>query len=420
MKVKTPIVKIGSTKIGGGNVIAIQSMTNTNTEDAKKTAAQCIELANAGAELVRITVNTEKAAKAVPQIRKILNEKCCSHIPLIGDFHFNGHDLLEKYPECAKALDKYRINPGNVGFGKNHDDNFAKIIKIAIKNKKPVRIGVNSGSVDQEVLAKLMNKNAKLESPGTYNSSISPESPNTAEFPNSPEDVLIDAMVKSALDSAKYAEKLGLKQNQIILSVKMSDVQQTIKAHELLTKRMTAHPYAIHLGLTEAGTGDKGVIASAAALSILLQKGIGNTIRISLTPEPGQSRTKEVEACKHLLQSLGLRYFAPVVTSCPGCGRTSSTEFQKLARKINAHIQKKLPTWLKKHPECCKTKIAVMGCVVNGPGESRHADIGISLPGNGEKPVCPVYIRGKFYKNLKGSHIAEDFLKILEGFIATL
>ncbi len=395
-------VKVGPIKIGGKNPIAIQSMTNTNTEDVEKTAAQCIELAKAGSEMVRVTVNTEKAAAAISKIRKILNKKGYEDLPLIGDFHFNGHLLLKNYPECAKILDKYRINPGNVGFGKNHDENFDEFIKIAIKNKKPVRIGVNSGSVDQELLAKLLTKNSKLKKS------------------NSPDDVLIEAMVKSTIESAKTAEKLGLKQNQIVLSIKMSDVQNTVKAHELLVKKTKKHPYIIHVGLTEAGSGDKGLISSSAALAILLQQGIGETIRISLTQEPGESRTKEVEACRLLLQSLGLRYFSPQVTSCPGCGRTSSTAFQKLAKQVTDNIQKKLPLWVKKYPNCRKLKIAVMGCVVNGPGESRHADIGISLPGNGEAPICPIYIKGKLYKNISGKDIGKQFIKILEELVKKL
>jgi (E)-4-hydroxy-3-methylbut-2-enyl-diphosphate synthase len=378
---KTPIVKIGSVKIGGSHPIAIQSMTNTDTADAAKTAKQCMELADAGSELVRITVNNEAAAASVPEIRKILNKKGYKHLPLIGDFHFNAHELLEKFPQCAKTLDKYRINPGNIGHGKNHHENFEKIIKIAIKNKKPIRIGVNFGSLDQA-----LPKNMKP----------------------------IDAMIKSALDSATYAEKLGLKQNKIVLSVKMSDVQDVIKANQLLAKKMQKHPYALHLGLTEAGSGLQGVTCSSTALSILLQQGIGDTIRISLTPKKGESRTKEVQACKFLLQSLGLRQFQPKITSCPGCGRTDNKLFQKIVSEISAHIEKNLAKSQKSNPKINKLKIAIMGCIVNGPGESRHADIALHLPGKAEQKSASVYVKGKFFKTLKGKNISQQFIKILK------
>lgn len=378
MRLKTPTVKIRDVKIGGNHPIVIQSMTNTDTADAKATAKQCIELADAGSELVRITVNNEKAAKAVPEIRKILDKRGYKHLPLIGDFHYNGHELLTKFPKCAKTLDKYRINPGNVGYGKKHDENFVAIIKIAIKNNRPIRIGVNSGS---------------LENP------------------------TIENMVKAALDSAKSAEKLGLKQNKIILSVKTSSVQDTIKAYELLAKKMHSHPYALHLGLTEAGSSIQGIVSSSTALAILLQKGIGDTIRVSLTPALTQARTQEIDVCKALLQSLNLRHFRPQITSCPGCGRTDSAFFQKLTKEINDYIDKKMDEWIKKYPRITNLKIAIMGCVVNGLGESRHADIAISLPGKNEKPIAQVYIGGKFHKNLGGKDIPEQFIKILGTYL---
>ncbi|MBD3360545.1 flavodoxin-dependent (E)-4-hydroxy-3-methylbut-2-enyl-diphosphate synthase [Candidatus Peregrinibacteria bacterium] len=401
MRLNTPVVNIRGVKIGGNNPIAVQSMTNTDTADASATAKQCIELADAGSELVRITVNNEASIKAVPEIRKILDKKGYKNLPLIGDFHFNGHKLFKNFPDCAKFLDKYRINPGNIGFGKEHDKNFKKIINTAIKNKKPVRIGINWGSIDKNLLAELMKKNFGKKKP------------------KSDREVIIDTMIESALNSAKFAEKLGLPQNFIILSIKISVVQDMIEAYEKLVKRMTKdnHFYALHIGLTEAGSGMQGIISSSAALAILLQKGIGDTIRISLTPEPGQSRTREVEACKTILQSLGSRYFRPKITSCPGCGRTDSDFFQKLTKEIKGHINKNLKIWEKKYPRISEMKIAVMGCAVNGPGESRHADIAISLPGKSEQKVAPVFIKGKFKKNLKGKNIPQDFIKIIENFI---
>lgn len=367
-------------------------MTNTDTADAKETAKQCMELADAGSELVRITVNSNLAAPAVPEIRKILDESGYKDLPIIGDFHFNGHTLLKEFPEMAQALDKYRINPGNVkGFG--------EIIKIAIQNEKPVRIGVNWGSLDQELFTRMMEENAKLKNP------------------KSDKEVIIDALVESALSSAKKAEALGLQQNKIVLSVKMSVVQDVIEAYRLLAKRMKHHPYALHIGLTEAGAGMQGLISSSAALSVLLQEGIGDTIRISLTPEPGASRTEEVKACRTLLQSIGRRYFRPQVTSCPGCGRTESTFFQELAQQVNEHIDKSMREWIKKYPRVTELKIAVMGCVVNGPGEAKHADIAISLPGKMEAPVAPVYIDGKFFQSLKEPNIPAQFREILENYI---
>jgi len=404
-RLKTPIVSIGKIKMGGKNPIVIQSMTNTDTADAKSTAKQIMALADAGSEMVRLTVNTNLAAPKIPEIRKILDAKGYRDLPLIGDFHFNGHLLLQDFPEMAKALDKYRINPGNLGHGDKHDHNFSTIIKIAMENNKPVRIGVNWGSLDQDLLTEMMNKNSKLVKP------------------KSDKEVIIDAMVESALESAHFAEKLGLAQDKIILSVKMSIVQDMIKAYENLAARMQKnnHFYALHLGLTEAGADMQGIVSSSAALAILLQQGIGDTIRISLTPTPHQPRAKEVEACKTLLQSLGLRHFKPQVTSCPGCGRTESHFFQKLADEVNHYITKALPVWQKKYPKyankIAEFKIAVMGCVVNGPGESKHADIAISLPGRMEKPVAPVYIHGKFVKSLEGKKIPQQFIQILEDFI---
>lgn len=405
MRLNTPTVLVGGVKIGGKNPIVIQSMTNTDTADAKSTAKQIIELADAGSEIVRITVNTNLAAPKIPEIRKMLDAKGYEKIPLIGDFHFNGHTLLTDFPAMAKTLDKYRINPGNVGYGDKYEYNFSTMIKVAIENNKPVRIGVNWGSLDQDLLTEMMNKNAKLIKP------------------KSDKEVIIDAMVESALRSAILAEKIGLPQNKIILSVKMSIVQDMIKAYEQLAEKMqkNKHLYALHLGLTEAGVGMQGLVSSSAALSILLQQGIGDTIRISLTPTPLQPRTKEVEACRTLLQALGFRYFKPQVTSCPGCGRTDSHFFQELAEEVNVHVTKTLSAWQKKYPKSAdkiaELKIAVMGCVVNGPGESKHADIAISLPGRMEKSVAPVYIKGKFVKSLQGKKIPQQFIKMLEDYL---
>jgi (E)-4-hydroxy-3-methylbut-2-enyl-diphosphate synthase len=359
--------------------VTIQSMTSTDTADVQKTAQQIIELADAGSEMVRMTVDNEDSAQAIPKIKKILEGKGYGDLPLIGDFHFNGHRLLNDFPDCAQTLDKYRINPGNVGYGKRHDENFETIIKIAIKNKKMIRIGGNSGSIDPELLKKMKGKK-------------------------------IETLVKGVIDSAKYAEKLGLKQNKIFLSVKMSDLQNMVKAYRLLAKKTKAHPYKIHLGLTEAGAGMQGVISSSAALAILLEEGIGDTIRISLTPEPNESRSKEVAAARILLQSLGLRHFRPQVTSCPGCGRTNSTLFRTIAQKVNDYIDKNRIT--------TPIKIAVMGCVVNGPGESKGADIGISLPGKNEKNIAQVYIKGKLTKTLTGKNLDQQFLGILKPYLS--
>lgn len=396
---KTPTVDIRGIKIGGGNPIVIQSMTDTDTADPKATAKQIIELADAGSELVRITVNTNLSAPKIPELRKILDDQGYENLPIIGDFHYNGHILLTEFPQTAQILDKYRINPGNVGYGDKHDYNMETIIKIAIENNKPIRIGVNWGSLDQELLTAMMEKNAKLIKP------------------KSDREVIIETMVESALRSVELAEKIGLPQNKIVLSVKMSIVQDMIAAYELLAARMENHPYALHLGLTEAGSGMQGLVSSSAALGILLQQGIGDTIRISLTPTPGKPRSQEVQACKTLLQSMGYRHFKPQVTSCPGCGRTDSTFFQELAKEVNDHIEKKMAEWKENYPGVEELKIAVMGCVVNGPGESKYADIAISLPGKSEQKVAPVYIDGKFTESLKGNGIPEKFIKLLEKFI---
>ncbi|MBI2463785.1 flavodoxin-dependent (E)-4-hydroxy-3-methylbut-2-enyl-diphosphate synthase [Candidatus Peregrinibacteria bacterium] len=424
MRFITPVVTIRDVKLGGNFPIVIQSMTNTDTVDAKKTAAQCMELADAGSEIVRVTVNDESAAKAISELRKRLDDAGYEKLPIVGDFHFNGHLLLGKYSKCASTLDKYRVNPGNVGYGDKHDYNIVTMIKIAVKYNKPVRIGVNWGSLDRELLTDMMNANARREAPKSY------------------KEVLIDAMVESALRSARLAEENGLARDKIVLSVKMSMVNDVVQAYELLAKRMKKgtsgklvssrnmqskgyfsetpqHPYAIHLGLTEAGSALKGAIASTAALSILLRQGIGDTIRISLTPGHGHPRTEEVEVCKMLLQSLDLRYFRPTVTSCPGCGRTDNDLFQKLAIKINEHVEQKMFEWVKKYPRVRQMTIAVMGCVVNGPGESMHADIGISLPGKGEQPVAQVFQKGKYFTTLKGNKITDQFIQLLERYIRT-
>ncbi|MDP2654077.1 MAG: flavodoxin-dependent (E)-4-hydroxy-3-methylbut-2-enyl-diphosphate synthase [Candidatus Omnitrophota bacterium] len=392
---KTPTVKVGNVLIGGEHPVVIQSMTDTPTADIEKTLAQTIELIEAGSELVRWTVNDDNAAKAVPETVKILRDKGFQ-TPIIGDFHFNGHTLLRKHPACARALDKYRINPGNVGRREKHDENFTEIVKAAADHNKPVRIGVNWGSLDQELLTGMMDKNARLKKP------------KDAKL------VTYAAMMESALRSAELAGKEGLGKDKIILSVKMSILQDMVTVYSLLAPKCN---YALHLGLTEAGGDTQGISSSSAALSILLQQGIGDTIRVSLTPQPGVKRSREVEVCKYLLQSMGLRYFKPSVTSCPGCGRTSSNYFQILAQDINQHIERMMPVWKKQYPGVERLKIAVMGCVVNGPGESRHADIGISLPGASEQPVAPVYVDGKEFRTLKGERIREEFVGILENHI---
>jgi len=392
---QTPTVNIDGLLMGSGQPVVIQSMTDTPTADTAATYKQTVELIEAGSQLVRWTVNDDKAARAVPEIIQKLRDNGYT-TPIIGDFHFNGHTLLAKHPGCARALAKYRINPGNVGKGERHDDNFTSIVKIAIANGKAVRIGVNWGSLDQELLTDLMDQNAALKEPKGF------------------KEVTYTAMIQSALTSARLAENLGLPKNKIVLSVKMSILQDMVTVYSLLAEQSD---YALHLGLTEAGGDVQGIASSSAALAILLQQGIGDTIRVSLTPQPNIPRSREVIVCKNILQSMGLRYFQPSVTSCPGCGRTSSDYFQYLAKDINAHIEENMPLWKKKYAGVEKLKIAVMGCVVNGPGESRHADIGISLPGTSERPVAPVYVDGKQITTLKGEQIKEDFIEILEQYI---
>jgi len=389
-------VKIGNVTVGGNAPVLVQSMTNTDTVNAVETAVQVAQLAKAGSELVRITVNSEDAAKSVPYIREQLDKMGCD-VPLVGDFHFNGHKLLEKYPDCAQALAKYRINPGNVGKGKKKDMQFATMIEIACKYDKPVRIGVNWGSLDQSILARLMDENNQLVSP------------------KAPTDIMHEALITSALESAAKAEDIGLGRDKIILSCKMSMVQDLISVYQDLASRCE---YALHLGLTEAGMGSKGIVASTAALSVLLQQGIGDTIRISLTPEPHGERSKEVIVAQEILQTMGLRSFTPQVIACPGCGRTSSTYFQQLAQDIQSYLRDQMPVWREKHKGVEAMNVAVMGCVVNGPGESKHANIGISLPGTGEKPVAPVYIDGEKTVTLKGDHIAEEFQQIVKNYVA--
>ena len=387
--------RIGHVLVGGGAPIVVQSMTNTDTADIAGTVAQVADLHRAGSELVRITVNTLEAAQAVPDIRNKLDAMGVD-VPLIGDFHFNGHKLLTQVPECAQALAKLRINPGNVGRGEKRDEQFATLIEIACKYDKPVRIGVNWGSLDQELAARMMDENARLAEPADA------------------KDVMFRAMIASALQSARRAEELGLSGDKIILSCKMSGVQDLITVYRDLASQCD---YPLHLGLTEAGMGSKGIVASTAALAVLLQEGIGDTIRVSLTPEPGESRTKEVQVAQEILQTMGLRAFTPLVTACPGCGRTTSTVFQELALKIQTWLRGQMPTWRGTYPGVEEMKVAVMGCVVNGPGESKHANIGISLPGTGEVPVAPVYVDGKKTVTLKGDRIAEDFQAIVEDYV---
>jgi (E)-4-hydroxy-3-methylbut-2-enyl-diphosphate synthase len=388
-------VQVDHVTIGGNAPVVIQSMTNTDTADVAATVAQVRELAQAGSELVRITVNSADAAHAVPDIVNQL-EQAGENIPLIGDFHFNGHKLLAKYPDCARLLAKYRINPGNVGRGKKRDEQFAAMIGIACEYDKPVRIGVNWGSLDQVLVARLMDENSQRADP--LDSS----------------EIMHEIMVTSALENAAQAESLGLPRNHITLSAKMSGVQDLITVYRMLSARCE---YALHLGLTEAGMGSRGIVASTAALAVLLQEGIGDTIRISLTPEPGGDRTREVSVAQELLQSMGLRHFTPAVIACPGCGRTTSHYFQQLAQDIQSHLRTQMPEWRRHYPGVEEMKVAVMGCVVNGPGESKHADIGISLPGTGEKPVAPVYVDGKKTVTLKGDTIAADFQKIVDEYV---
>jgi len=375
----------------------VQSMTNTATDDVDSTVRQVIELARAGSEIVRLTVNTEAAAAAVPKIREELDRRGCD-APLVGDFHFNGHKLLAKYPACAEALAKFRINPGNVGRGSKRDPQFAQMIEFALRYDKPVRIGVNWGSLDQSVLARLLDENAKLPEPRDL------------------DEVMRDAVITSALESAAKAEELGLPSNKIVISCKMSGVQELIAVYQELARRCN---YALHLGLTEAGIGTKGIVASTAALAVLLQQGIGDTIRISLTPEPGTSRTQEVIVAQEILQTMGIRSFTPLVISCPGCGRTTSDYFQRLAQQIQDFLREKMPQWRERYPGVENMHVAVMGCVVNGPGESKNANIGISLPGSGETPVAPVYEDGQKTVTLKGERIAEEFQALVERYVET-
>jgi len=387
---------VGGVPVGGGHPVVVQSMTNTDTANPAATAEQVALLAAAGSELVRVTVNTREAAAAVPEIARRLSDRGVT-VPLVGDFHYNGHTLLTEYPECARELDKYRINPGNVGVGEKHDDNFRRMIEVAVANGKPVRIGVNWGSLDRALLTSLMDANHKRQEPLTDR------------------EVVLEAMRESALRSAELAERCGQPHDAIILSAKVSDVRDLIQVYRALAG---ACDYPLHLGLTEAGLGAKGIVASTAALAVLLHEGVGDTIRVSLTPAPGGDRAEEVRVCQQVLQSLGLRHFAPQVTSCPGCGRTTSTFFQELAADVTAHIQRRMAAWRERHPGVESLNVAVMGCVVNGPGESKHADIGISLPGTGEDPRAPVYIDGKLAVTLKGDKIAEEFAQLLDDYVA--
>jgi (E)-4-hydroxy-3-methylbut-2-enyl-diphosphate synthase len=393
----TRAVNVGGVMLGSDYPVVVQSMTNTDTADIEASVRQVAELARAGSELVRLTVNTEEAARAIPVIRDRL-AAMGSSVPLVGDFHFNGHKLLQKYPECAEALAKYRINPGNVGRGASRDEKFASMIEIACRHDKAVRIGVNWGSMDQELVVRMMDENA-----------------NSAE-PRDNAEVIREIMVVSALENARRAEELGLGRDRIVLSCKMSGVQDLIGVYRELARRCD---YSLHLGLTEAGMGSKGIVASTAALAVLLQEGIGDTIRISLTPEPGGSRSQEVIVAQELLQSMGLRAFTPMVVACPGCGRTSSTYFQQLAKDIQSYLREQMPQWRSRYPGVEELSVAVMGCVVNGPGESKHANIGISLPGTGEIPVAPVYEDGEKTVTLKGDRIAEEFQQIVERYIET-
>jgi (E)-4-hydroxy-3-methylbut-2-enyl-diphosphate synthase len=388
-------VAVGGVVIGGGAPVVVQSMTNTDTADAAATARQVEQLARAGSELVRITVNSPEAAAQVAGIRERLDAAGCA-VPLVGDFHFNGHKLLTQFPDCARALAKYRINPGNVGKGAKRDDQFATMIECALRYGKPVRIGVNWGSLDPELLSRMMDENARLAEPLD---SI---------------EVMREAVIRSALESAKQAEEWGLAAERIVISCKMSQVQDLIAVYRSLAARCD---YALHLGLTEAGMGSKGIVASSAAMGVLLQEGIGDTIRISLTPEPGGDRAREVQVAQELLQTMGLRAFTPMVSACPGCGRTTSTEFQELAQKIEASLRANMPIWKARYPGVESMRVAVMGCVVNGPGESKHADIGISLPGTNESPVAPVYVDGAKTVTLKGARIAEEFQAIVENYV---
>nr|VFJ99252.1 MAG: 4-hydroxy-3-methylbut-2-en-1-yl diphosphate synthase [Candidatus Kentron sp. LFY] len=396
----TPTVIVGTVAMGGTSPIVVQSMTNTDTANVDETTRQVRQLAEAGSELVRVTVNTPEAARAVPRIRERLDASGCE-VPLIGDFHYNGHRLLHDYPDCAQALAKYRINPGNVGFGERHDTQFASMIEMALRYHRPVRIGVNWGSLDQALLARLLDDNAKRA--------------NSKDL----QEITREALVASALNSARRARELGLGGDRIVLSCKVSDVQELIEVYRLLAEGdEDGEYYALHLGLTEAGMGSKGIVASAIAMGVLLQAGIGDTIRVSLTPEPNGDRTREVTVAQEILQTMGLRSFAPLVTSCPGCGRTTSTRFQELAEHVQEYLRARIAVWRTRYVGVENLSVAVMGCVVNGPGESRHANVGISLPGTGESPVAPVFVDGRKMKTLRGENIAAEFEAILEEYVA--
>jgi (E)-4-hydroxy-3-methylbut-2-enyl-diphosphate synthase len=393
---KSTTVMVGNVRVGSSAPVVVQSMTNTDTADVQGTVRQVAALATAGSELVRVTVNNDAAAAALPAIVEGL-AKLGIDVPIVGDFHYNGHLLLKKYPECARALAKYRINPGNVSIGRKDDDNFRTMIECAVENQKPVRIGVNWGSLDQALLTKMMDENSKKAQPAEAR------------------DVMIEAMLVSAIESARAAERYGLRHDQIILSAKVSGVRDLIEVYELMAARCD---YALHLGLTEAGMSMKGIVASTAGLAPLLLKGIGDTIRVSLTPKPGGDRTEEVQVAQQILQSLGIRSFAPQVTACPGCGRTSSTYFQELTQDIQSYVRDSMPVWRERYPGVEELKLAVMGCVVNGPGESKHANIGISLPGTFEDPKAPVYVDGRLMTTLRGDNIVNEFKKILDDYVA--
>jgi (E)-4-hydroxy-3-methylbut-2-enyl-diphosphate synthase len=392
---KTVTATIGGVRVGSDAPVMVQSMTNTDTADIPGTIKQVADLARAGSEVVRVTVNTDEAAKAVPYIVEGL-DKLGVRVPIVGDFHYNGHLLLTKYPGCAEGLAKYRINPGNVGIGRKNDDNFRIMIEVAVKYQRPVRIGVNWGSLDQSLLTRMMDENSRLAEP------------------KDAREVTMEAMVVSALKSAKLAEQYGLRPDQIILSAKVSGVQDLIDVYRTLAARCE---YPLHLGLTEAGMGAKGIVASSAAMAVLLQEGIGDTVRVSLTPAPGGDRTEEVRVAQQILQSLGIRSFTPQVTACPGCGRTTSTFFQEMAQQIQTYLRDQMPNWKERYTGVEEMKVAVMGCVVNGPGESKHASLGISLPGTFEEPKAPVYVDGRLFTTLKGDKIVAEFIKILDDYV---
>jgi (E)-4-hydroxy-3-methylbut-2-enyl-diphosphate synthase len=394
---KTYMATVGGVRLGGDAPIVVQSMTNTDTANVAATVAQVAALVGAGSELVRVTVNHDAAARAVPEIVERLAQKGVQ-VPIIGDFHYNGHQLLKKYPGCARALAKYRINPGNVSIGRKDDDNFRTMIEVAIENQRPVRIGVNWGSLDQQLLARMMDANSKLAEPLEAR------------------DIMLEAMIASALHSAERAEQYGMRPEQIIISAKVSGVQELIDLYRALAARSK---YALHLGLTEAGMGAKGIVSSTAGLAVLLQEGIGDTIRVSLTPAPNGDRSEEVRVAQQILQSMGIRSFSPQVTACPGCGRTTSTYFQQLAERIQDYLREQMPAWRKQYEGIEEMKLAVMGCVVNGPGESKHANLGISLPGTFEEPKAPVFVDGRLMTTLRGERIAEEFIAILDEYVET-